>query len=203
MTLGEAAERFRRLDPPDLVYPTGHPRPPRDERFFCEEVLEFAWGVLARQGLFAAAARWYAEAFTDHPHLLAGPPPTPRYLAACAAATAGCGQGRDAADLDEQTRVGLRRQARDWLRAELEAQRRLLEEEPKNAGGPVADDLQQLLGNFHFAGVRGPEALARLPEPERQAWQKFWADVADTRARAEGTTPPEPKADSQVRRPER
>jgi hypothetical protein len=31
---------------------------------------------------------------------------------------------------------------------------------------------------------RGPEALARLPEAERQEWQKLWADVADTLARA-------------------
>jgi hypothetical protein len=54
---------------------------------------------------------------------------------------AGCGEGRDAAGLDEQTRVGLRRQARDWLRAELEGRRRLLEQEPENAGGTVADDM--------------------------------------------------------------
>jgi hypothetical protein len=42
--------------------------------------------------------------------------------------------------------------------------------------------------------VRGPEALARLPAAERQAWQMLWEDVAATLARAEGTTPPEPKA---------
>src|SRR5262249_30235312 len=82
-----------------------------------------------------ARARWCAEVFTADPQVLAGPPPTPRYPAACAAAMAGCGQGRDAADLDEQTRVGFRRQALDWLRAELEARRRLLEQEPENAGG--------------------------------------------------------------------
>jgi hypothetical protein len=41
-----------------------------------------------------------------------------------------------------------------------------------------------------FGGVRGPEALARLPEAERQAWQKLWGDVADTLARAQGTAAP-------------
>jgi hypothetical protein len=34
--------------------------------------------------------------------------------------------------------------------------------------------------------VRGSEALARLPEPERQAWQKLWADVADALSQAVG-----------------
>jgi hypothetical protein len=37
-----------------------------------------------------------------------------------------------------------------------------------------------------FAGVRGDKALAKLPEAERQAWQKAWADVAHTLALAEG-----------------
>jgi hypothetical protein len=44
-----------------------------------------------------------------------------------------------------------------------------------------------------FAGVRGPEALAKLPESERQPWQKLWADVAATLARAQGKTMPEKK----------
>jgi hypothetical protein len=99
---------------------------------------------------------------------------------------AGCGRGRDADDLDEESRLGFRRQARDWMRAELEARRRLLEQERENAGGTVAHDLQRWLRNNHFAGVRGPEALARLPEAERQAWHQLWTDVADTLARAQG-----------------
>jgi hypothetical protein len=71
----------------------------------------------------------------------------------------------------------------DWLRAESKARRRLLEQGPENAW-VVAHDLQDWLEAPHFAGVRGPEALARMPEAERQAWKKMWADVADTRARA-------------------
>src|SRR5262249_35617067 len=52
----------------------------------------------------------------------------------------GCGQGQDAADLDEKTLVSFCRQAWGWLRAELEAQRRLLEQEPEKAV-TVAHDL--------------------------------------------------------------
>jgi hypothetical protein len=126
-TLPEAAERFRRLDEAHPGYPPGLPRPTGDERFYCGQVLDFGWSVLAQQGRYAAAARWCAEVFTAHPHLVTGPPAGQRYYAACAAARAGCGRGRDAADLDDTSRAGFRRQALDWLRADLEARRRLLE----------------------------------------------------------------------------
>jgi serine/threonine-protein kinase len=122
-----------------------------------------------------------------------------RYHAARAAALAGCGQGRDAADLDEKGRAAFRRQALDWLRAELEVRRRLVETDP--AGFHVG--MEHWLEDPDFAGVRGPEALARLPEAERQAWQKLWVDVADTLARAQGKAPPEPKAGSKIPLPER
>src|SRR6185369_14889777 len=36
-----------------------------------------------------------------------------------------------------------------------------------------------------FAVVRDPKALDRLPESERSAWKKLWADVETTLARAE------------------
>jgi hypothetical protein len=203
MTLREAAGHFRRLDEADPGIFVDVLAPPRDERFFCESVLSVAWVVLMDQGRYAAAARWFAETFTAHPHLLAGRPSGQRYHAARAAYRAGCGQGRDAADLDEQTRAGFRRQALDWLRAELEAQRRLLEQEPQTACLSVARDLQYWLEAPDEVGVPGPEALGLLPAAERHAWQKFWADVADTRARAQRTTVREQEAGGKVQRPER
>ena len=39
--------------------------------------------------------------------------------------------------------------------------------------------------DIDFAGVRGPEALAKLPEAERKPWQELWDDVANTLARAQ------------------
>jgi hypothetical protein len=44
--------------------------------------------------------------------------------------------------------------------------------------------LQDWQWDTPFAGVRGPEALARLPAAERQKWQELWTDIADTLARA-------------------
>jgi hypothetical protein len=103
----------------------------------------------------------------------------------------------------EATRAGIRRQARDWLRAELEARRRVLVQEPARPHVTVADDLQRWLWDTPFAGVRGPDALGRLPVGERQDWQRLWANVADTLARAQGTMPPEQQGGGKVQRPER
>jgi hypothetical protein len=203
MSLREAAGHFRRLDEAATgIFPPGIPRPDADERALYDGVLDCAWEVLAHEGRFAEAARWYAEVLTAHPHLLAGPPTGHRYNAACAAALAGCGQGRDAADLDEEGRAVFRRQALGWLRAELEARRRLWAGEPAQAL-PLVHDLKNWLVYPYLAGVREPEALSRLPEAERRAWQKLWTDVADTLARAEGTTPLEQRADSKAPLPER
>jgi hypothetical protein len=41
--------------------------------------------------------------------------------------------------------------------------------------------------------VRGPEALARLPQAEREGWRKLWADVAATLARAQDKAAPQQK----------
>jgi hypothetical protein len=195
MTLHEVAGHFRRLHEADPDYPPGLSHLPEDEWFFCESVLNYVWVVLANHKRYAATAHYYAEAFRAEPQFLAEPLAHHRYRAACAAARAGCGQGEDAADFDDRRRAGFRRQALDWLRAELEARRRLLETEPETVW-IVVHAMRDWLEDPHFAGVRGPDALSRLPEAERQAWQTLWTDVADTQARAEGTAPPEQQTGS-------
>ena len=48
----------------------------------------------------------------------------------------------------------------------------------------------QTLGHWkvdmNMAGVRDPEALAKLPEPERKEWQSLWSDVDSLLERAQG-----------------
>ena len=117
-----------------------------------------------------------------------------RYNAACAAALAGCGQGKDADKLDGKERGRLRRQALDWLRADLDGWRRLLDKKPDKVRPVIVEQMRHWLEDTDFAGVRGPEALAKLPEAERQPWQKLWDDVADTLARAQANTAPEKKS---------
>src|SRR5439155_5341826 len=72
------------------------------------------------------------------------------------------------------------------------AYRRLLDKEPEKARTAVHERMQYWLQDKDFAGVRGPEALAKLPKEECQEWQKLWADVADTLARTERKAAPKP-----------
>jgi hypothetical protein len=44
--------------------------------------------------------------------------------------------------------------------------------------------MEHWLLDTDFAGVRGKEAVSRLPEQERQAWRKVWTEVAQLSARA-------------------
>jgi hypothetical protein len=67
----------------------------------------------------------------------------------------------------------------------LTAWRQLLEKEPDKARPIVLKTMQHWQKDRDFAGVRGSEALARLPEGERREWQQLWADVAELLARAE------------------
>ena len=67
----------------------------------------------------------------------------------------------------------------------------------------IAVGLRCWLRDHYLAGVREADALSRLPEAERQAWQELWADVAATRARAQGKAPPEAEADREVQPPQR
>jgi serine/threonine protein kinase/Flp pilus assembly protein TadD len=141
---------------------------------------------------YAAAARSYAQAFAAEPEVAEELRNGERYRAACVAALAGCGRGEDAAQLDDQERARLRRQALDWLRADLALR-------AKQAGSTRPEDraaakkaLSYWFQDTELAGVRG-DALAKLPEAEREAWRQLWGDVAATRARAAAEKQPDPK----------
>jgi tetratricopeptide (TPR) repeat protein len=154
--------------------------------------------VLARmcqklKKLYAAASRLYADAFAAQPKLAEDLKAQHRYAAACAAALGGCGQGQDPPPSDGPERGRLRRQALDWLRADLRAYRKLLDKEPDKVRPAVCQRMQHWQQDSDFAGVRG-DALAKLPAVERQAWQQLWADVADMLAGAQMQTTPEKKA---------
>jgi serine/threonine-protein kinase len=140
---------------------------------------------------YAAAARFYAEAFAAEPKL-PDKLNTHRYNAACAAALAGCGQGKDAGKLDDKERARLRRQALDWLRADLTAWGRQLDKQKTMSPQAVAV-LRHWLANPDFTGVRQPESLTKLPEAERQPWKKLWNDTAEMLARAPARATPKEK----------
>jgi tetratricopeptide (TPR) repeat protein len=135
---------------------------------------------------YAAAVRFFGEAFAADSKLAGDQPSDHRYNAACAAVLAGCGQGTDADKLDAKERTRLRQQALDWLRADLKAWRQVLDKSPDKAGPATAQQMQHWLQDADFAGVRGPNTLTRLPEAERQEWRKLWEEVEALRQRAAG-----------------
>jgi Flp pilus assembly protein TadD len=131
----------------------------------------------------AAAAGFYAEVFAARPELADDQWAGHRYTAACVAALAGCRRGEDDPPPDDAARAKWRKQALDWLRAELAARTKLVSA-PKSAPTvrEVLDDWQR---DPDLAGVRDSDGLARLPEEERAAWRQFWAEVDALRARAD------------------
>jgi tetratricopeptide (TPR) repeat protein len=156
------------------------------------ERLRVARMCLLHKKLYAAAARFFADAFVDQPKLAEDLNTQDRYQAARAAALAGCGQGKDAGGLADKDRALLRQQALAWLEADLAAYRRLLDHEPDKSAPLVRERMQHWQQDTDFASVRGPEALAKLREAERSAWQDLWSDLADVltglKAQATGTT---------------
>ena len=135
------------------------------------------------QKKFAFATRLWAEGWeairrsattaeTQHP-----------YNAACAAALAAAGQGKDEPPLDDAAKAKLRRQALDWLKTELAVWDKFV---ANSQSRPV---IGQILSHWQkdsdLAGIRDATALGKLPAEERSAFTRLWADVAALRKKAE------------------
>jgi serine/threonine-protein kinase len=140
------------------------------------------------RNLHAAAARLYAEAFRADPRLADDRRAEHAYSAACCAALAGCGQGKDEPRPDDLTRAKLRGQALDWLRDELADWSRLLDDGAPDARARVKQVLANWKDDGDLAGLRDPTALAKLPEDEQRACQVLWSAVEAVLARARGGT---------------
>jgi protein O-mannosyl-transferase len=167
----QACEQLRQLRPrlPDLL--AGRDKPADNA-----ERLSFA-DLCAQpfEARYAKAAQLYREAFAADPALADDPRTSYRSLAALAAARAGCGQGRETPDLTEAVKTRLRRQALEWLQAELAYWQ---QGKDKTEGRIlIVPTLRAWQKNDGLAGVREPAALAGLPQEERTAWQKFWHEV--------------------------
>jgi tetratricopeptide (TPR) repeat protein/serine/threonine protein kinase len=158
------------------------------------ECIELA-GLCSLKRLHRAAARFYEEAFDAQPKLADGVFAPNRYGAACAAALAAAGQGEDAARLDDTERARLRKQALDWLRADLVEYAKRLEGGTRVMRRTLRQQVEHWQNDTALAGIRDSSALAKLPAAERASFEKLWADVADTLARAQATKPPK-KSDS-------
>jgi tetratricopeptide (TPR) repeat protein len=120
--------------------------------------------------LYQTATRFYEEAFTEQPRLLA----RARFAAACSGAQAGCGQGREETKPDAPESERLRTLALGWLREELNA----LAGKWDTNSQSVKQQLKFWQGLALLASVREPDPLAKLPSAEQTEWRRLWADVA-------------------------
>jgi tetratricopeptide (TPR) repeat protein len=136
--------------------------------------------------LHAAAAGWYKEGFAAQPALAGDLNQQHRYNAACAAALAGCGQGKDVPPPDEPQRRTWRKQALEWLRADLAVYTNAVDGGPAQIRAAVGQRLEQWRQDPDLAGVREAALLEKLPKAEREGWRKLWKGVEQLLARARG-----------------
>jgi tetratricopeptide (TPR) repeat protein len=92
--------------------------------------------------------------------------------AACAAVQTAAGEGPEKTPPGEAERAALRRQALGYLRANLVLWLRL--RKVGQPGWSIAD----WRTSPGLASVRDRSALAKLPDDEREQWERLWQDVA-------------------------
>jgi eukaryotic-like serine/threonine-protein kinase len=129
--------------------------------------------------LYIASTRLFTEAFANDARLADDMSRQDRYNAACAAALAGCGQGKDADKLDDQERARLRAQAVAWLRADLGFWTKHAESKNPADRIKAREVLQHWQSDADLAGIRERDDVAKLPADEREACRQLWADVAE------------------------
>ena len=139
--------------------------------------------------LHGASARFWSEAFQAQPKLADDMQVQHRYNAACAAALAGSGQGKDDPPLDDAAKARWQKQAIDWLKTDLKVWSKLMESAPPQARQSILQTLQHWKADRDLAGLRSPAALAKLPPDEQKACQALWADVDVLLAKSQGTNP--------------
>ena len=138
---------------------------------------------------FASSARLWAELLRANPQLADDRQALHRYNAACAAALAAAGRGKDDSKSDDTARAKLRQQAFDWLKTELRVWSKLVETANPQQSASITRTLQHWQEDTDLASIRDAEALAKLPEAERKEWESLWADVESLLKRAQAQAP--------------
>jgi serine/threonine-protein kinase len=182
-------------------------------------------GICQSRGLHGAAARLYADAFAADPGLAdsmtaeclrrairgygSSADPTGafnaacRYLAARCSALAGCGPGKDGDKLGAAGRARWRKQAREWLRADLAMWAARLGSDSPLERSLAKRMLTHWQADPDLAGVREPHLLDDLSADERTECLALWHEVRALLKRTgqyRATTAPDPKR-TESRRP--
>jgi tetratricopeptide (TPR) repeat protein len=147
------------------------------------EQIEFAW-LCALRKFYGNAARFFRDAFAADPKRAEAVSSGLRFNAACCAVLAARGCGKDMDQPDDRERALWRRQALDWLRADLAWWNKALAVGDARTTALVLGRMRHWESVSDLASVRDRAALDKLPEPEGNEWHKFWADVKALLARA-------------------
>jgi serine/threonine-protein kinase len=140
------------------------------------ETIEYA-NLCLLKGLTGASARLWADVFRSQPELASDRKSQHRYNAACAAALAAAGQGKDEPPLDEAAKARWRKQALVWLTADLAAWSKVIAAGQPEARQSVLRTVEHWRADPDLAGVREPDVLSRLPGLEQNDWQGLWERV--------------------------
>jgi tetratricopeptide (TPR) repeat protein len=171
---GSGLRGLKDLDGAAAAYREGHHRFPDLEP---PRALLGLVSTLTDAGRHAEVLAELLAAFRRHPGWANQTGMGLRYFAARAANLCADGQGADPPPPAE--RPAYRKQALDFLTAELAAVRRGVNRDPASAYRKAWEWLQ----DKHMATVRDPAGLAALPTDERDAWTRLWADVRELRDR--------------------
>src|SRR5262249_20314392 len=94
----------------------------------------------------------------------------------------------DADKLDDQAKAKLRRQALDWLKADLATYEKALEAARSQSDALLVALAVQHLGQWQndpaLAAVRDDKALADLADDQQKAWRQLWSDASGLAKRA-------------------
>jgi tetratricopeptide (TPR) repeat protein len=150
-----------------------------------------AFGELAYKAKhFGLSARLSSESLQADPKLAEDMKAENRYNAACAAALAGAGQGDTKPPLDEKEKTRWRKQALDWLRADLGFWGRQAETGKPEAKALVTQQLQHWKIDTDLTGIREERAIRALPDEEQKACRALWAEVDALLAKARADSAP-------------
>jgi tetratricopeptide (TPR) repeat protein len=136
------------------------------------------------------ATRLWAEALTADPRSANDLKAGSRYDAACSAALAAAGQAEDGAQLDDRERLRLRKQALNWLRADL-----ALLDSSRSADPTAAHQaLRRWQEDSDLADLRDAAALTKLAAEERAARQGVLFPPLDSQDSARRSACPGPQS---------
>jgi serine/threonine-protein kinase len=161
----------------------------KDRPANADETLTLA-DLCYKKQLHGTSARFWQEVFQNQSSLAGDREAGNRYNAACSAALAGSGKGKDEPALDDAAKARWRKQALDWLKADLAAWAKVLETGPPRARPSIQQTLQHWKTDPDLAGIRDEAALARLDSDEQRVCRGLWSEVDALLARARGQPSP-------------